>query len=209
MVSLSVYLDETASAGMPWVTPPSSMQPPFRFPMTFSENLVGATPMRSTSRRSRQRPSTAPAASESQTTRFPLPTLAACPQSARLPELHPTARPRVASPLSSTAVPTRRGLGIHLPETPTRRSITSPDLPTLGPITRGSMSSSCSSTDEHSTPSLSFSQLSLTLDPMDKAGPHTPEVYDTDVLDWLQKRDAISKKNEGFEGPPRRKMAFA
>jgi len=44
---------------------------------------------------------------------------------------------------------------------------------------------------------------------MDKTGPHTPEVYDTDVLDWLQKRDAISKKNEGFEGPPRRKMAFA
>ena len=177
MVSLSVYLDEQAATEMP---APFTLQPPvFRFPMDFTTCGIQSQPI--TPKRTRQRPATAPGSIE-----------AGHRRTISLNDTYPQSivRPRIASPLSSTAVPTRRGLGIEWGDS-------NLSLQPALPVTRGSVSSDCSSTDERCVPSLSFSQLSLTIDPSDKVGPRTPEVYETNAIDWLQsKQETMMKENE-------------
>ena len=188
MVSLSVYLYQEASTAMPRAV--AATQPPqFRYPMSYAAEEE----VKISSRRSRQRPVTAPAYVDSRNnfdSRNAVPLSSLAPHTARIPDTYGPARPRIASPLSSSSVATRRGLGINMPEFAESRTESryckSPSVPTLAQITRGSISSSCASSDDHSLPSLSFSQLSLTLDPMDRNGPLTPHGYD--VVDWLETR---------------------
>ena len=212
MVSLSVWLDPRASADMPRPTPSQLKIPSFKYPMVYPEPSIAPA----VARRSRQRPSTAPAvvvssAGEDSPSIPAIPAFGARPLSSIKSGATPTSsrpgtgstiRPRVSSPLVASP---QRGLGINLADSPNLvRSSTVPATASAAPwesVTfalsspRGSLSASeCSSTDDNMLPSLSFSQLSLTIDPMEANGPLTPEVYDRD-LDWLSPKsgDALRK----------------
>jgi len=207
MVSLSIWLDPRASVDMPRPTPSQLSIPSFKYPMVYPEARVAPV----AGRRPRQRPSTAPAvvvthpseaiASVHAFGSRPLSSIKGgnTPPSSR-PGTGSTIRPRVSSPLVASP---QRGLGINLPDSPSlvRSSTVPPGVAPWESVTfattspRGSVSASdCSSTDDNMLPSLSFSQLSLTIDAMDANGPPTPEVLERD-LDWLSPNggDALRK----------------
>lgn len=195
MVTISVWLDSRACLEMPRPSISAGPVPAFKYPMTFDEPQVEKS---STPRRSRQRPSTAPAvvvsASDDST---PAPPAfgfkshssiraARTPSPSGMPS-----RPRVASPLSTISMPStvQRGLGINVPEDSLQASSTpltsSPTTITRSnTIPRGSISASdCSSSDEATLPSLSFSQLSLMMEPS-RSVPSTPDGAEKHFFDW-------------------------
>jgi hypothetical protein len=195
MVSISVYLNEQAAFEMP--APSTSQSPAFRYPMEFTALESQA----STPKRIRQRPSTAPGGIEAAQLRA---------SSLQVTPPLPAARLRAPSPLSSTGVTTRRGLGLDYAAV----KAISPLHSTPGLVSRGSMSSSDSySTDEQGVPSLACSLLSLNCDPSDGINVETPEAYETNVNDWLQaKQPSTKKENESnvyYPGKPGQRTACA
>ena len=206
MVAISVWLDSTASAAMPRLVPCQPI-PPFVYPMNYPSETHADLP---TPVKRRQRPSTAPAVVVTIPGQDALSAIKAFGSTRPLTSIRGsiTPRPDVLSPnttiINNAQGRGQRGLGITSPtatsEFDWKPKMEEYSITRSNTLPRNSISSneSCSTGSfehEKNLPSLSFSQLDLTLDSPDEKGLNllTPPI-EKGGYDWMGPSSVEAKK---------------